>query len=625
MGKIIDCQTRLLTITKTILIIVSASVAGGIVASAAPKSLSVTVVGADVSDLRWRAVEEAAAFWNQQLTDAGVDARLSPITQLVQPVPDDALHQLSESTLGGGLRPEIPEGLRQIPGDIVVTLSTADLISFGLREGPKAVIGIRRADIPPLSLPNVPRNVVAHLLGLVLGLRHNGDPTTLMCGRPAPCRPSMYTSARDQFFPLTAADRATLRARWRPSAEAGASPASNEAVKSGAVAYMRRSASARAAGRFEEAMADANKAVEVAPHLAAAYMNRSITWRMHNAEQSLTDANKALELEPAWAGAWNSRAATYIGLGQYDKALADATRAVELDPRMAEAWESRAAANVSLGRHAEGVSDATRAIELDPLRKLAYGTRAQAYLRLGEPAKAISDASQAISLDPTLPVFYSIRGEAYVAQGRFDMAIGDVTKAIELEPKAALYRLARAAAYSDMGGRDEEVIADASRAIELQPKLAVAFAIRARSQSRLGRHDRAVADATTAIAGVASANPAVPPAAGPAGLEPTLIMAHGARGFAYLNLGQYEAAAADFTREIDLNPTAATPYVNRGIASLFLWKDAEADADFKKAVSLGASPSKLDATKQDVLGRRSRPNPKPSFRPFVGNRVAGSG
>ena len=117
---------------------------------------------------------------------------------------------------GGPATARLHASLSGVPGDIIIALSQTDLISFGMtwRAGSPGVVVIRRSDILPLSLPNTVRNVVAHELGHVLGLTHNVDATTLMCGRPAPCRPAAFASDTVHFFPLTASDEQWLRERW---------------------------------------------------------------------------------------------------------------------------------------------------------------------------------------------------------------------------------------------------------------------------------------------------------------------------------------------------------------------------------------------------------------------------
>jgi matrixin len=182
---------------------------------AAPRSLSVAVVGANPSDSLWQAVEEAVEFWNGELANSGVGLRLGPIERLVQPVPDEALRRLSASIANINAQP-IPSELAQLPGDIIIALSAADFVSFGMRwsSARKGLVALKRADAFPMSLPNVPSNLVAHEFGHVLGLGHNSDPATLMCGRPAPCRPDLFRSDTKRFFPLTAEDRATLRTYW---------------------------------------------------------------------------------------------------------------------------------------------------------------------------------------------------------------------------------------------------------------------------------------------------------------------------------------------------------------------------------------------------------------------------
>src|SRR5712692_3961850 len=117
---------------RALLFIVAVLPAMPLFASATPKSLSVTVIGADSRDPRWAAVDEAVEFWNQELKNAAADVRLGPVARLVQAVPDDALRHLSEAVLGGRWEHDIPRELQHFPGDILVALSNSDFISFGL-------------------------------------------------------------------------------------------------------------------------------------------------------------------------------------------------------------------------------------------------------------------------------------------------------------------------------------------------------------------------------------------------------------------------------------------------------------------------------------------------------------
>ena len=167
------------------------------------------------------------AFWNKTLEELGSGFRLGPVTHVVQPIPEEALQELSRSIISGVRPVNVPQALRDLPGDLTVLLAESAFVSFA---GPfhargKRVVGIRNGNLLPMSLPNVMRNVIAHELGHAIGLGHNDDPARLMCGRPAPCRPDAFRSDVPRIFPLTDDEKRELLRMyppdWKPQSAVG--------------------------------------------------------------------------------------------------------------------------------------------------------------------------------------------------------------------------------------------------------------------------------------------------------------------------------------------------------------------------------------------------------------------
>jgi hypothetical protein len=180
-----------------------------------PPRWSVAVVG-DAKDPRVLAVKEAVAYWNHELEAAGAGVRLGPVMQKDSPrVDEETLQAISDGTISRGWFRSMPD-LSVYQANVVILLSDSDLISVtheARRQRPGLII-LREAENAPLSMPNVARNVVAHELGHILGLSHNGDVHLLMCGRPAPCRPDMFRSKDAHFFPLSDEEKQELRERF---------------------------------------------------------------------------------------------------------------------------------------------------------------------------------------------------------------------------------------------------------------------------------------------------------------------------------------------------------------------------------------------------------------------------
>ena len=100
-------------------------------------------------------------------------------------------------------------------------------------------------------------------------------------------------------------------------------------------------------------------------------------------------------------------------------------------------------------------------------------------------------------------------------------------------------------------------------------------------KSNLGQYEAAIADYDVAI-----------------DLNPDYVDAYNNRGVAKSNLGQYEAAIADYDAAIDRNSDDANAYINRGEAKVQLQRIDEARQDFDMALNLARTVGDTDLMTQ---------------------------
>ena len=261
-----------------------------------------------------------------------------------------------------------------------------------------------------------------------------------------------------------------------------------------ALAYNNRGIAKLHLGDSKEAIADYNKAIELDPKYAKAYCNRGIAnCDLGNYEKSITDCNKAIELNPQDADAYHNRGNAELELGKYKEAIEDYNKAIELNPQFASTYNNRGFTNFNLDKHEEAIKDYNKAIEINPQHAKAYCNRGVSKSALGEPKKAIEDYDKAIKLNPQYSYAYYNRGDAKSNLGDSKEAIADYNKAIELDPEfAKLYNNRGNAKLHS--GKNEEAIEDYDKAIKLNSKDAAAYNNRGVAKLVLGRHEEAIKD-----------------------------------------------------------------------------------------------------------------------------------
>jgi len=203
---------------------------------------------------------------------------------------------------------------------------------------------------------------------------------------------------------------ATMWERWQrgePPADfvANTAPPRQPASvpQSAATAYMRACSLAQA-NQIEQALAEFDRAIEIAPHFVEALCNRgAILLALKRHAEALQSFDAALGINPSLFEGWNNRGNALSELGRFEEAIACYDRALTLRPQTFQVLLNRGNALIGAQRAADALTSYEQALAIEPNNAGALKGRANALFELSRFEEAIGGFEAVIAREPFHP------------------------------------------------------------------------------------------------------------------------------------------------------------------------------------------------------------------------------
>ena len=192
-----------------------------------------------------------------------------------------------------------------------------------------------------------------------------------------------------------------------------------------------------AEGRVDEALAEANKAVDMAPDDVFTVSSLGYVHAMRNeSDQAAPLYQKAVALQPNWAWLQLLLAEGFQSTEKYTEALAAAETALKLG----QGYEARAYRRIGLiyrqtGDTTQAEAAFKKSLELDKTDDLAQWGLGALWYEKGDYQNALSHLKAAATLSPTDAGYQSWLGYCYEALSMFPEARAALEKSLQLDPE----------------------------------------------------------------------------------------------------------------------------------------------------------------------------------------------
>ncbi|HPJ82539.1 MAG: tetratricopeptide repeat protein [Bacteroidales bacterium] len=319
-------------------------------------------------------------------------------------------------------------------------------------------------------------------------------------------------------------------------------------------------------GRYQQAIDNFNKLIQLDPNLHEAYFFRGIgKYNLGDFLGARADFDKALSIHPIFTLAYHYRAITNSRLGDYENALADLQEAIDLRPGYNGLYFSRGVTYLLSQQFKLAEEDFNRFIRHEPRVSEAYLNRGACYLYLKDTVKALRDYDTAVLLNKFDPEGYIRRSRVYAMQENYTAALADLDQALSLDPDNSFAYFNRALIrfnQNDLTG----ALQDLERVLEEDPGNALTLYNRALIRTQIGDYNNALSDYDRVIS-----------------INPNNVLAYYNRGALFIQMERYSDALRDYDKAIELYPDFANAYMNRSYVKNRMGLFAAAEVDYKTA------------------------------------------